>query len=113
MKGAIATKTGALTTAGVYRAVAATMGLKPKHVKAAFEGIMKLALDEANRMYYNRGRTEGFFTVAAMVKVKVSVKFSVERFRVDGDGIVQFGRFARCQTVVRLFVTKKFKSMIN
>ena len=112
MKGAIATKTGALTTAGVYRAVAATMGLKSKHVKAAFEGIMKLALDEANRMYYNRGRTEGFFTVAAMVKVKVSVKFTGEQFRYV-DGIIQFGKFTRSQTVVRLFAMKKFKSMIN
>merc|ERR1712167_113527 len=63
---AMKTKTGALTTAGAYSSVAESMGLKPKAVKAAVEGVLGLAAAQL--------KTNGTFKVAGMLNLKLKVK---------------------------------------
>merc|ERR1719473_2399696 len=60
------TKTGALTAAGAYSSVAETMGLKPKDVKAAVEGLLVLASAQLKK--------SGSFKVAGMLNLKLKVK---------------------------------------
>ena len=66
MKEMKAMKSGAMTSAGAYRSVAKTMGLKPKHVKAAVEGFLGLAAAQLS--------TNGAFKVAGMLNLKLKVK---------------------------------------
>merc|ERR1711981_397811 len=57
---------GALTSAGAYSAVAESMGLKPKDVKAAVEGLLGLAAAQIKK--------NGSFKVAGMLNLKLKVK---------------------------------------
>merc|ERR1712100_97060 len=66
MKGMKASKTGALTTAGAYSSVAESMGLKPKDVKAAVEGILTLGATQLKK--------NGAFKLAGMLNLKLKVK---------------------------------------
>merc|ERR1711904_316156 len=61
-----ATKTGALTTAGAYSSVDETLGLKPKDVKAAVEGLLVVAAAQMKK--------NGSFKVAGMLNLKLKVK---------------------------------------
>merc|ERR1712025_972062 len=59
-------KSGAMTAAGAYSSVAETMGLKPKDVKAAVEGLMGLAAAQIKK--------NGSFKLAGMLNLKLKVK---------------------------------------
>merc|ERR1711959_461274 len=55
-----------LTAAGAYSSVDETMGLKPKDVKAAVEGLLGLAAVQIKK--------NGSFKVAGMLNLKLKVK---------------------------------------
>merc|ERR1739841_292395 len=59
-------KTGAMTAAGAYSSVSESMGLKPKDVKAAVEGLLGLAAAQVKK--------NGIFKVAGMLNLKLKVK---------------------------------------
>merc|ERR1719158_1931331 len=66
MKAMKATKTGAMTAAGAYSSVAESMGLKPKDVKAAVEGLLGLAAAQIKK--------NGSFKVGGYLNLKLKVK---------------------------------------
>ena len=66
MKEMKAMKSGALTSAGAYRSVAKTVGVKPKNVKAAVEGLLGLAAAQL--------KTNGTFKLAGKLNLKLKVK---------------------------------------
>ena len=82
MKEMKAMKSGAMTSAGAYRSVAKTMGLKPKHVKAAVEGFLGLAAAQLSI------ESE----IAGMLNLKLKVK--------------------PASKTVKVFPTKKLKAMV-
>merc|ERR1711937_40963 len=61
-----ASKAGAMTASGAYSSIAENMGLKPKDVKAAVEGLMGLAAAQVKK--------NGSFKIAAMLNLKLKVK---------------------------------------
>merc|ERR1712146_623222 len=61
-----AMKSDVLTAAGAYSSVAETMGLKPKDVKAAVEGLLGLAAAQIKK--------NGSFKVAGMLNLKLKVR---------------------------------------
>merc|ERR1711924_470746 len=66
MKAMRTSKSGAMTAAGAYSAVAESIGLKPKDVKAAVEGLLGLAAAQMKKI--------GSFKVAGMLNLKLKVK---------------------------------------
>merc|ERR1712226_1738727 len=101
------TKTGALTTAGVYSSVAETMGLKPKDVKAAVEGLLGLAAAQLKK--------NGAFKLAGMLNLKLKVKPATPARK----GVNPFTKEpcvfkARpASKTVKAFPMKKLKGMVN
>ena len=63
MKTVTTTETGAIKTAGAYKSVAAAMGLKQKDVKAAVEGMLRLAATQTKK--------NGSFRVPGMLSFKL------------------------------------------
>merc|ERR1719487_462278 len=102
-----ATKTGALTTAGAYSSVAETMGLKPKEVKAAVEGILGLAAAQIKK--------NGSFKVAGMLNLKLKVKPATPARK----GVHPFTKEPHtfkakpASKTVRVLPMKKLKDMVN
>ena len=84
MKEMKAMKSGALTSAGAYRSVAKTVGVKPKNVKAAVEGLLGLAAAQL--------KTNGTFKVAGMLNLRLKVK--------------------PASKTVKVFPTKEIKAMV-
>merc|ERR1711908_173325 len=66
MKAMKASKTGAMTASGAYNSVAESMGLKPKDVKAAVDGLLGLAAAQVKKNVS--------FKVAGMLNLKLKVK---------------------------------------
>merc|ERR1719207_233939 len=102
-----ATKTGALTAAGVYSSVAETMGLKPKDVKAAVEGLLGLAAAQMKK--------NGSFKVAGMLNLKLKVKPATPARK----GVNPFTKepcvfkAKPASKTVRALPMKKLKTMVN
>ena len=99
-------KSKALTTVGVYRSVAKTMGLKKKDVQTAVEGFFGLAAAQL--------KTNGTFKIAGMLNLKLKVKPSMPARR----GVHPFTK-ERCEfkarpasKTVKAFPTKKFKAVV-
>jgi len=96
----------ALTTVGVYRSVAKTMGLKKKDVQTAVEGFLGLAAAQL--------KTKGTFKIAGMLNLKLKVKPSMPARR----GVHPFTK-ERCEfkarpasKTVKAFPTKMFKAVV-
>merc|ERR1712182_42728 len=100
-------KTGAMTAAGAYSAVAESMGLKPKDVKAAVEGLLGLAAAQVKK--------NGSFKVAGALNLKLKVKPAAPARK----GVNPFTKEpcvfkARpASKTVRALPMKKFKAMVN
>merc|ERR1711990_1166883 len=107
MKAPKPTKTGALTAAGAYSSVAETMGLKPKDVKAAVEGLLVLGAAQLKKT--------GSFKVAGMLNLKLKVKPAAPARK----GVNPFTKEpcvfkARpASKTVRALPMKKLKTMVN
>merc|ERR1712110_398458 len=107
MKEMKAMKTGVLTTAGAYSSVAETMGLKPKDVKAAVEGLLGLAAAQIKK--------NGAFKLAGMLNLKLKVKPA----RPSRKGVNPFTKEpcvfkARpASKTVKVFPMKQLKAMVN
>merc|ERR1719163_1644572 len=104
---AMKTQTGALTAAGAYSSVAETMGLKPKDVKAAVEGLLGLAAAQVKK--------NGSFKVAGALNLKLKVKPAAPARK----GVNPFTKEpcvfkARpASKTVRALPMKKLKEMVN
>merc|ERR1711981_624819 len=98
---------GVLTTAGAYSAVAESMGLKPKDVKAAVDGLLGLAAAQIKK--------NGSFKVAGMLNLKLKVKPA----RPARKGVNPFTKEpcvfkARpASKTVKVYPMKKLKEAIN
>merc|ERR1719389_593274 len=108
MKEMKAMKTGGpLTTAGAYSSVAETMGLKPKDVKAAVEGLLGLAAAQIKKT--------GSFKVAGMLNLKLKVKPATPARK----GVNPFTKepcvfkAKPASKTVRALPMKKLKTMVN
>merc|ERR1712070_948035 len=107
MKAVKATKTGALTAAGVYSAVGEPMGLKPKDVKAAVEGLLGLAAAQIKK--------NGSFKLAGMLNLKLKVRPAAPARK----GVNPFTKEpcvfkARpASKTVKAYPMKKLKGMVN
>merc|ERR1711988_490526 len=102
-----ASKTGAMTASGVYSSVAEGMGLKPKDVKAAVDGLLGLAAAQVKK--------NGSFKVAGMLNLKLKVKPA----RPARKGVNPFTKEpcvfkARpASKTVKVYPMKKLKEAIN
>merc|ERR1739849_31040 len=102
-----AMKGGAMTAAGAYSSVAETVGLKPKDVKAAVEGLIAVAADQLKK--------NGSFKVGGAVNLKLKSKPA----RPARKGLNPFTKEpcvfkARpASKTVKGFAMKKLKEMIN
>merc|ERR1712124_241794 len=100
-------KTGAMTAAGAYSAVAESMGLKPKDVKAAVEGLLGLAAAQVKK--------NGSFKVAGALNLKLKVKPAAPARK----GVNPFTKEpcvfkARpASKTVKVYPMKKLKGLIN
>merc|ERR1712195_351483 len=108
MKGMKAMKVGgAMTASGAYSSVAETLGLKPKDVKAAVEGLVAVAAAQIKK--------NGSFKVAGMLKLKLKVKAA----RPARKGVNPFTKEpcvfkARpASKTVKAYPMKKLKTMVN
>merc|ERR1719439_213211 len=107
MKATKATKTGAMTTAGAYSSVAESMGLKPKDVKAAVDGLLGLAAAQIKK--------NGSFKVAGMLNLKLKVKPATPARK----GVNPFTKepcvfkAKPASKTVRALPMKKLKAMVN
>merc|ERR1712224_457415 len=107
MKAMRTSKTGAMTAAGAYSAVAETMGLKPKDVKAAVEGLLGLAATQLKK--------NGAFKVAGMLNLKLKVKPAMPARK----GVNPFTKepcvfkAKPASKTVRALPMKKLKIMVN
>merc|ERR1719364_252299 len=102
-----AKKTDALTAAGAYSSVAETVGLKPKDVKGAVEGLLGLAAAQIKK--------NGSFKVAGMLNLKLKVKPATPARK----GVNPFTKepcvfkAKPASKTVRALPMKKLKTMVN
>merc|ERR1711904_51965 len=102
-----ATKSGAMTAAGAYSSVDETMGLKPKDVKAAVEGLLGVAAAQIKK--------NGSFKVAGMLNLKLKVKPATPVRK----GVNPFTKepcvfkAKPASKTVRALPMKKLKTMVN
>merc|ERR1712066_596000 len=100
-------KVGPLTAAGVYSTVAETMGLKPKDVKAAVEGLVAVAADQLKK--------NGSFKVGGMLNLKLKKKPATPARK----GVNPFTKepcvfkAKPASKTVKVLPMKKFKEMVN
>merc|ERR1719456_2073692 len=100
-------KKGGLTAAGAYSSVAESMGLKPKDVKAAVEGLLGLAAAQLKK--------NGSFKVAGMLNLKLKVKPAAPARK----GVNPFTKepcvfkAKPASKTVRALPMKKLKEMVN
>merc|ERR1711959_22806 len=97
----------AMTAAGAYSSVAEKVGLKPKNVKAAFEGFMTVAAAQMKK--------SGSFKVGGMLNLKLKAKPA----RPARKGVNPFTKepcvfkAKPASKTVRCFPMKKLKELIN
>merc|ERR1712110_999803 len=102
-----AMKSGAMTAAGAYSSVAESVGLKPKDVKAAVEGLVAVAADQLKK--------NGSFKVAGCLNLKLKKKPAAPARK----GVNPFTKEpcvfkARpASKTVKVLAMKKFKTMVN
>ena len=108
MKGMKAMKAGsAMTASGAYSAVAESVGLKPKDVKGAVEGMMELAAQQLKKA--------GKFKLAGALNMKLKVKAA----KPARKGVNPFTKepcvfkAKPASKTVKAFPMKKLKEMIN
>merc|ERR1719454_2573272 len=98
---------GAMTAAGAYGSVAETMGLKPKEVKGAIEGVMALAAQEMKK--------NGSFKIGGALNLKLKIKPA----RPARKGVNPFTKepcvfkAKPASKTVKAFPMKKLKEAIN
>merc|ERR1711865_833848 len=98
---------GTMTASGAYSSVAETLGLKPKDVKAAVEGLVAVAAAQIKKT--------GSFKVAGMLKLKLKVKAA----KPARKGVNPFTKEpcvfkARpASKTVKAYPMKKLKTMVN
>merc|ERR1719420_2157653 len=98
---------GALTAAGVYNAVAESVGLKPKEVKGAVEGIVSLAAQQLKK--------NGNFKIGNVLNLKLKSKPATPARK----GVNPFTKepcvfkAKPASKTVKGFPMKKFKGMVN
>ena len=103
---------GRMTTAGAYLEVAKSIGLKPKQVKAAVEGVFRVAAAYIKKNCRAYGRAG--FTVAGMLKLKLAIRDG----RKARKGIHPFTKepcvfkASSWKFAVRAVPTKRFKEMV-
>merc|ERR1711982_100449 len=107
MKVMKAMKGSAMTAAGAYSSVAESVGLKPKDVKAAVEGLVAVAADQLKK--------NGSFKVGGMLNLKLKKKPAAPARK----GVNPFTKEpcvfkARpASKTVKVLAMKKFKGMVN
>merc|ERR1719261_674360 len=107
MKAMKTSKTGAMTAAGAYSSVAESMGVKPKDVKAAVEGLLGLAAAQVKK--------NGAFKVGGMLNLKLKVRPA----RPARKGVNPFTKepcvfkAKPASKTVKAFPMKKLKEAIN
>merc|ERR1712113_973351 len=101
-----ANKSGALTVSGAYASVADTVGLKPKDVKVAVEGLLAIAADQL--------KSQGNFKIAGALNLKLKKKPAVPARK----GVNPFTKepcvfkAKPASKTVRCLPMKKFKLML-
>merc|ERR1712226_542137 len=107
MKAMKAMKGGAMTAAGAYSSVAETVGLKPKDVKAAVEGLVAVAADQLKK--------NGSFKIGGMLNLKLKKKPATPARK----GVNPFTKepcvfkAKPASKTVKVLPMKKFKGMVN
>merc|ERR1719484_461892 len=100
-------KSGAMTAAGAYSSVAESMGLKPKDVQAAVEGLLGLAAAQIKK--------NGSFKVAGMLNLKLKVRPATKARK----GVNPFTKepcvfkAKPASKTVKAIPMKKLKEMVN
>merc|ERR1711865_1046951 len=96
---------GTMTASGAYSSVAETLGLKPKDVKAAVEGLVAVAAAQIKKT--------GSFKVAGMLKLKVKAAKPARK------GVNPFTKepcvfkARQASKTVKAYPMKKLKTMVN
>merc|ERR1712137_364786 len=107
MKASAAKKSGAMTVSGAYASVAETVGLKPKDVKGAVEGLLAAAAGELKK--------QGSFKIGGALNLKLKSKPATPARK----GVNPFTKepcvfkAKPASKTVKGFPMKKFKAMIN
>merc|ERR1712060_999727 len=107
MKASAAKKSGAMTVSGGYASVAETVGLKPKDVKGAVEGLLAVAADQLKK--------QGSFKIGGALNLKLKSKPAMPARK----GVNPFTKepcvfkAKPASKTVKGFPMKKFKAMIN
>merc|ERR1711879_1128769 len=105
MKAMKAMKGSAMTASGAYSSVAETVGLKPKDVKVAVEGLVAVAADQLKK--------NGSFKIGGMLNLKkrpaTPARKGVNPFT---KGPCVFKAKPASKTV-KVLAMKKFKGMVN
>merc|ERR1712025_1278595 len=102
-----AMKGGAMTASAAYSSVAETVGLKPKDVKAAVEGLVAVVADQLKK--------NGSFKVGGMLNLKLKKKPATPARK----GVNPFTKepcvfkAKPASKTVRVLPMKKFKGMVN
>merc|ERR1712039_1084937 len=102
-----AMKSGAMTAAGAFAAVAETAGLKPKDVKAAMEGLLAVAAEQLKK--------NGSFKIGGALNLKLKSKPAQPARK----GVNPFTKepcvfkAKPASKTVRALPMKKFKLMVN
>merc|ERR1712072_115860 len=98
---------GAMTVAGAYSSVAESVGLKPKDVKAAVEGLVAVAADQLKK--------NGSFKVGGMLNLKLKKKAATPARK----GVNPFTKepcvfkAKPASKTVKVYAMKKLKVAIN
>merc|ERR1712031_29771 len=107
MKVAGAMKAGAMTVSGAYSSVAETVGLKPKDVKVAVEGLLALGATQLKK--------SGSFKLCGALNLKLKSKPATPARK----GVNPFTKepcvfkAKPASKTVRVLPMKKFKAMVN
>merc|ERR1719436_1704459 len=107
MKAMKAMKSGAMTASGAYSSVAETVGLKPKDVKAAIEGLVAVAADQLKK--------NGSFKVGGCLNLKLKKKPATPARK----GVNPFTKepcvfkAKPASKTVRALAMKKLKELVN
>merc|ERR1711941_67634 len=107
MKAMKAMKGSAMTASGAYSSVAETVGLKPKDVKAAVEGLVAVAADQLKK--------NGSFKIGGMLNLKLKKRPATPARK----GVNPFTKepcvfkAKPASKTVKVLAMKKFKGMVN
>merc|ERR1712046_153454 len=102
-----AMKGSAMTASGAYSSVAESVGLKPKDVKAAVEGLVAVAADQLKK--------NGSFKIGGMLNLKLKKRPATPARK----GVNPFTKepcvfkAKPASKTVKVLAMKKFKGMVN